>query len=110
MKVKSAVGLLVTMALIFDVAETMAADRRVSGIISKIECGDGTDLSLRLTNRKIIAGVCFEKWCEALCGDRMEAARNRTIGKRISASVRVVNMEEAEEGVLSNEFYNINFD
>ena len=54
MKVKSAVGLLLTMALVSNVAETMAADRRVSGSISKIECGDGTDLSLRLTNRKII--------------------------------------------------------
>ena len=40
----------------------------------------------------------------------MEAARNRTIGKRISVSIRVINMEEAEDGVLSNEFYNINLE
>ena len=84
-----------------------AADRRLTGIIAKIDCGDATNLSLRLSNRSLIIGACMAQWCESLCGPRMEQARNRTIGKRISASVRVINMEEEEEGVLSNEFYNI---
>jgi hypothetical protein len=106
--------LIIALATYVSIATTAAfaesSNRRISGNIIKIECGDATNLSLRLTNRKIVTGACMERWCEALCGDRMATARKRTIGKRISTSVRIINMEESEEGVLANEFYNTHFE
>lgn len=86
---------------------TVAAERRVSGLISKITCGDGTDLTITMRTKKKLTGVCYENWCEKLCGEKAVDTRKYKIGTSISASVRVINTEESEVGAISNEFFNI---
>jgi hypothetical protein len=93
--------------LIFCLNSAYAAENRVTGAITKIDCGDGTNLEITTMKKRHLEGVCYEKWCDQLCGERTEDARARTIGRKISASVRVVNTEEAESGSLANEFFHI---
>ena len=86
---------------------TYAAERRVSGTISEVDCGDGTNFAIRKQNGKRLLGVCYEKWCENLCAENAASARNRLIGTNVSFSVRITNTEEPSSGSLANEFYNM---
>ena len=86
---------------------THASERRVSGTIVEVDCGDGTNLTVRKENGKRLLGVCYEKWCEHLCAENAASARNRIKGKKVSFSVRITNTEEPSRGSLVNEFYNM---
>ena len=87
-----------------------AAERRVSGTITEVDCGDGTNLSVSDQNGKHFFGVCYEGWCESLCADSSGSARNRIIGTKVSFSVRITNTEEPSSGSLANELYNMTLD
>ena len=84
-----------------------ATERRISGTIVKVDCGDGTNLVLKQKSGKKVEGVCYEKWCDSLCEENAVNARNRMAGRQIEASIRVVDTEEPGSGAISNEFFNI---
>lgn len=84
-----------------------AAERRISGTIMKVDCGDGTILVLKQKSGKKVEGVCYEKWCDSLCGERAVDARNRMAGRQIEASIRVVDTEEPGSGAIANELFDI---
>ena len=87
-----------------------ASERRVSGAIIEVDCGDGTNFTVRKENGKRLLGVCYEKWCENLCAENAASARNRIKGKKVSFSVRITNTEEPSSGSLANELYNMTLD
>jgi hypothetical protein len=89
---------------------TYASESRVSGTIIEVDCGDGTNITVRKENGKRLFGVCYETWCENLCADNAASARNRIKGKKVSFSIRITNTEEPSSGSLANEFYNITLD
>jgi hypothetical protein len=88
-------------------SSTYASERRVSGTIIEVDCGDGTNFAVRKENGRRLLGVCYEKWCEDLCAENAASARNRIKGKKFSFSVRVTNIGEPSSGSLANEFYNM---
>jgi len=91
--------------LAFWTVSTKANDREISGMIVGIVCGDATSFVIKTDTGKKLAGACLEPWCDGICGS--SNAKQRVIGKRISAKSRVTNMEEPTDGVQVNEFYNI---
>lgn len=84
-----------------------AAERRISGTITEVDCGDGTNLSVSDQNGKHFFGVCYEDWCESLCADNAGSVRKKIIGTKVSFSIRITNTEEPSSGSLANEFYNM---
>ena len=87
--------------------DAFASDRRVSGTITEVDCGDGTNFAILEPNGKRLLGVCYENWCENLCAENAEAARNRLMGTKVSFGIRITNTEEPSSGSLVNEFYNM---
>jgi hypothetical protein len=93
--------------LSLNMGEADAAERRISGTIVAVDCGDATNFIVRQNDGERLSGVCYEKWCEGLCGEQAVSAKRRMIGREISMSIRVVNTEEASSGSLANEFYHM---
>jgi len=98
------IGLLILPPL----TDAIYAQTRVAGEVVEVDCGDATNLRLKTTAGKQIWGTCLEQWCYDVCSS--EFSRKKIIGRKLSASVRIANMEEPEYGVLVNEFYDVMFD
>ncbi len=99
--------IILALSLIIGPTVVRAAENRVTGTVISVICGDATNFELRLGSKRRLQGVCYETWCDQLCGERASRARARMIGRKLSTSVRVVNTEEPESGAIANEFFNI---
>ena len=80
------------------------SETRVRGTVVDVDCGDATNFKLK-TKTGELWGTCLEEWCYDVCSS--DFAMRKMIGRKISAGVKIVNMEEPESGVLVNEFHDI---